>query len=106
MLLALFVVKSVNLKELAIAFSSTASIDSRYRRLQRFFALFKIDFTKIAYWIFTLFFKDDDKLYLVIDRTNWYWGKSINVFVLGICYEGMAIPIFWKLLPKAGSSHF
>jgi len=107
MLLACFVVRTVNLKEIAVAFTSKATIDSRYRRLQRFFAIFNFDFIQIARWIFFLFFKSDDKLYLVIDRTNWYWGKSkINVFFLGICYEGTAIPIFWKLLPKAGSSHF
>ncbi|RJT39797.1 transposase, partial [Legionella taurinensis] len=39
------------------------------------------------------------------DRTNWYWGKAkINVFMLSICYEGIAIPIFWRLLKKAGST--
>jgi len=107
MLIALFAVKTVNLKEIAIAFPSSSKVDSRYRRLQRFFALFKIDFVQIARWIFSIFFKPGDKFYLVIDRTNWYWGKQkINVFMLGIAYEGMAIPLFWKLLPKAGNSNF
>ena len=47
-----------------------------------------------------LFFKPEDKYYLIIDRTNWYWGKKkINIFMLGIAYEGIAIPLFWKLLP-------
>lgn len=107
MILALFAVKTVNLKEIALAFSSPVQVTSRYRRLQRFFAFFHVDFTQIAFFIFKLFFKPGGKYYLVIDRTNWYWGKNkINIFMLAIAYEGMAIPLFWKLLPKGGSSNF
>lgn len=106
MLVALFAVRTVNLSEIAVAFSSKAEINSRYKRLQRFFAQFKIDYTTIARFIFKLFFSDNQKIYLTIDRTNWYWGKSkINIFMLGVAYEGIAIPIFWTCLPKAGSSN-
>lgn len=45
MLLELFAVKVANLQELALAFQSEAQISSRYRRLQRFFANFNIDYT-------------------------------------------------------------
>ncbi|WP_131777776.1 hypothetical protein [Legionella fairfieldensis] len=48
MLTALFVVRTVNLSEIAVAFSSKAEKNSRYKRLQRFFAQFKIDYTLIA----------------------------------------------------------
>lgn len=107
MILGLFSVRTVNLKEIAIGFKSKAQIDSRYRRLQRFFALFEIDYPVIARWIFQLFLKEKDKFYIIIDRTNWYWGKSkINVFMLSIAYEGLAIPLFWTLLDKAGNSNF
>lgn len=107
MLLALFAVRTVNLKEIALAFQGGAKLDSRYRRLQRFFATFSIDFTQIARWIFKLYFSDKQKVYIAIDRTNWYWGKQkINVFMLSIAYEGMAIPIFWIMLKKAGNSNF
>lgn len=51
MLLGLFAVKTVNLKEIALLMGGKASFDSRYRRLQRFFALFQLDFTQIARWI-------------------------------------------------------
>ncbi|WP_160160720.1 IS4 family transposase [Legionella taurinensis] len=64
-----------------------------------------MDFTWIARWIYSLFFNKAHKVYLAIDRTNWYWGKAkINVFMLSICYEGIAIPIFWRLLKKAGGT--
>jgi hypothetical protein len=107
MLLGLFAVKTVNLQEIALGFGGRAKINSNYRRLQRFFALFAIDFVQIARWIFKLFIRADQPIYLVMDRTNWYWGKQkINIFMLGIAHEGMAIPLFWTLLPKAGSSNF
>ena len=107
MLLGLFAVRSINLQEIALGFGGKAKVPSRYRRLQRFFAQFEIDFTQIARWIFKLYFRDDQKFYLLIDRTNWYWGKKkINIFMLSIAYEGMAIPLFWSMLPKAGSSNF
>ena len=107
MLLALFSVRTVNLRELAVAFASDALLDSRYKRLKRFFSSFKVDTGIIALWIFNLFFPESKKVYLIIDRTNWYWGKNkINIFMLGIAYEGLAIPLYWRLLPKAGNSNF
>lgn len=105
MLLALFTVRTVNLKELAIAFNSPAQLDSRYKRLKRFFAGFKLDSSKVALWIFKLFFSEQKKVYLTIDRTNWFWGKAkINILMIGIAYEGLAIPVFWQLLNKAGNA--
>lgn len=107
LLLALFAVRTVNLSEIAVAFTSKSDVSSRYKRLQRFFGRFEIDYSIIARFIFKLFFSEKKSIYLLIDRTNWFWGKSkINVFTLAIAYEGLAIPIFWKLLPKAGSSSF
>jgi transposase len=102
MLLALIAVRTVNLKDIANAYQ----IDSRYKRLNRFFGSFKIDYTQVARWIFKLFFDKGNKIYLIIDRTNWFWGKKkINVFMLAIAYEGLAIPLFWTLLNKAGNSN-
>lgn len=102
MLLGLFLVRSVNLSEIAVAMDGKkASIDSRYKRIYRFFANFELDFTWIARWIYALFFRGDQKVYIAIDRTNWYWGKAkINIFMLSICYEGIAIPLFWRLLSR------
>lgn len=105
MLLALISVRTVNLREIAVAFASDALLDSRYKRLKRFFAYFKMDFTAIARWIYRLYFSSSEKIYLTIDRTNWYWGRSkINVLTLGVAYEGMAIPLFWEALDKAGNA--
>lgn len=104
MLLSLFSVRTVNLSEMAVAFASKATVDSRYKRLQRFFRYFKIDYEMLAKWVFHLFV-NKKKIYLVVDRTNWFWGKiKINILTLGIAYEGIAIPLLWTLLNKAGNA--
>jgi len=42
---------------------------------------------------------------LAIDRTNWKFGKAhLNLLVISIIYEGIAIPIYWKNLSKGGGS--
>lgn len=106
MLLALFAVKTVNLREIAVAFTSQALIDSRYKRIKRFFARFEIDLDVIARWVFKLFvFSKDKQIYLTIDRTNWFWGKTkINILTLGVAHEGVAIPLLWNLLNKSGNA--
>ena len=45
MLLGLFVTRTINLNKLACVFASDAEQLSRYRRLQRFFANFKVVLT-------------------------------------------------------------
>lgn len=104
-LIGFLLARSINFKEIAIFMPSSALLESRYKRIQRFFRDFEINFDFIARWLFLLFFHSSDKLYLSIDRTNWFWGRSkINIFMLSICYEGIAVPIYWRLLPKAGNS--
>jgi len=104
MLIALFSVKKVNLSEMAVAFMSRTKVSSRYKRLQRFFRYFEVDYEVLAKWIFGLFVFDK-KVYITIDRTNWFLGKlKINILVLGIAYEGVAIPLLWNTLDKSGNA--
>ena len=79
MLLALIITRTVNLNKIACAMSSDTEQTSRYRRLQRFFAEFAIDFDMIAGFIFQLFFLTGGKWYLTIDRTNWQWENQILI---------------------------
>jgi Transposase DDE domain len=105
MLLALIVSRTVNLNKIACVIPSEAEQASRYRRLQRFFAEFTIDFDRIAGFVFQLFFLSGGKWYLTIDRTNWRWGKTdINILTLAIAFKGIAIPIYWDLLDSKGNS--
>lgn len=104
-LVGLLLARSINFKEISLMMPSSAQVESRYKRIQRFFRGFELNFDCIARWLFLLFFTSADKFYLSIDRTNWFRGKSkINIFMLSICYEGVAIPIYWCLLDKAGAS--
>ena len=105
MLVALLVTRATNLNKIACSLASNATQSSRYRRLQRFFAKFMIDYDQIAGFIFQLFFVADGRWYLAVDRTNWQWGKSdINILTLAIIFKGTAIPIYWELLDKKGNS--
>jgi hypothetical protein len=106
MLIALYKVRTINLTELACGFLSNATIDSRYKRIKRFFKDFKIDFPLVASWVVQFFGLTNQPLYLSMDRTNWQWGKkNINILMLSITYKGIAIPLFWSLLDKKGNSN-
>jgi hypothetical protein len=105
LLLALFAVKTVNLREIAVAFKSSCQLDSRYKRIKRFFRQVDIDVASVGKWIFSLFFTPEQTVYLTIDRTNWFWGKAkINILTVSAAYEGIAIPLYWTLLDKAGNA--
>jgi hypothetical protein len=106
MLLVLMTVQTVNLSKLANQIVSRSGVSVRYRRLQRFFSDFKINYDVVAKFLFQLFGFDGQSIYLTMDRTNWKWGqKSINILMLGIVYKGIAIPIYWILLNKQGNSN-
>ena len=101
---ALFIVRTVNLTQIAQAFYSSAKEESIYRRIQRFFGGFSFDMSFIVV-LACKFFTWGEQCVLLLDRTNWKWGKShINILVLSIEHLGIGIPIFWTVLRKGGTS--
>jgi hypothetical protein len=97
-------VRTVNLTQLAQAFSSSAKEESVYRRIQRFFKDFSFDMSFIVV-LACKFFTWGEQCVLLLDRTNWKWGKTdINILVLSIEHLGIGIPIFWTVLNKGGTS--
>jgi len=105
MLIALLSTRHMNLTELAIAFPSPVKPDSRYRRIQRFITHYSPNFDKVSLFIMKLFGFLTQDYYLILDRTNWKWGKkNINIMVLAVAYRGIAIPVRWMLLDKRGNS--
>jgi hypothetical protein len=105
MLIALITTRTVNWSKLANAIASDADKKSRYRRIQRFFAHFNIDYDMIAAFIFKLFFIPEGKWYLTMDRTNWMWGEAdINILTLAVVFKGIAIPVYWELLDNKGGN--
>jgi len=101
---ALFAVRTVNLTQIAAAFKTSVKEASSYRRVCRFFTGFSFDISTIVLLVFRLF-PLGDKYTLILDRTNWKWGKSpINILMLSIAYLGISIPIFWAVLDLEGAS--
>jgi Transposase DDE domain len=101
---ALFRVRTVNLTQIAEAFQASAKETSTYRRLQRFFKGFSFDMSFIVILVAKLFMMDE-KCVLIMDRTNWKWGKKhINILMLSIEHFGIGIPLFWVVLDKGGGS--
>jgi hypothetical protein len=104
-LIALLRVKTINFAELSTAFSGKAQTDSHYKRLQRFFRQYEVDYAEIAQTVVALM-SIPEPWVLSIDRTEWKFGKCIfNVLMLGIVHEGVAFPIAWTLLDKRGNSN-
>ena len=96
--------RTVNLKELSVAFPGKAYEDFYYKRLQRFFLEVQIEFALVAKLVASLL--PYDEFVLSIDRTNWKFSvTNINFLVLGVVHDGVAFPIFWMLLGKQGNSN-
>ena len=104
-LLALIKVKTVNLSELALGFGGCALSESKYKRLQRFFRGFDLDYAKIAHVVVT-WMQIPQPWVLSIDRTTWEFGtRCYNILTLGIVHEGVAFPVLWSMLKKKGNSN-
>ncbi|MFA8450688.1 MAG: IS4 family transposase [Bacteroidales bacterium] len=98
--------QSVSFVKLSQGIHNGSLLESNYRRIQRFFSQFDIDFKLIALLIYSLL-PDKKKLRLSLDRSNWKFGKlNVNILMLSVCYKGLAIPLLWELLPKRGNSNF
>ena len=104
-LLALITVKNVNLVEIACAFAGRAKQESNYKRSQRFLRFFELPYADIAQFVVKLLGVEGPWT-LLLDRTNWKFGKiDLNILMLGIVHQGIAYPLVWLMLPKAGNSH-
>jgi len=103
--IALTKVRTVSFENLARAFDTKAEESSSLRRIQRFIAGYALDSDLIAKLIFSLL-PNKEQLTLSIDRTNWKFGKTdINIFMLGIVYQGVAFPLLFSMLKKRGNSN-
>ena len=80
MLIGLLKLRTINLTELAMGFPSTVKLESRYRRIQRFISDYPLNFDGVAHFIMMWFGFLESDYYLVMDRTNWQWGKKTSIF--------------------------
>jgi hypothetical protein len=90
---------------LACGLNTNTKKESRVRRIQRFFAKTIISKEVIAKIIMSLL-KIEGKCDLIMDRTNWKFGKNnINYLVLAVrVAHQTAIPLFWSMIPHSGCS--
>jgi hypothetical protein len=72
-LLALLKVKTVNLSELCLGFGGKALPQSSYKRLQRFFREFDLDYTQLAHLVES-WMQIPPGWVLSLDRTTWKFG--------------------------------
>jgi hypothetical protein len=99
--------KQVRLERLSRVFPCLITAESRRRKLQRFLDLPHLTieliwFPLITYWL-TTYCPVGTRLLIAIDRSQW---GCINLFMVSLIWERRAIPLYWSLLPKLGSSNF
>jgi len=105
LIMAFIKVQSVNFQRLATGFDTGAKVESNHRRIQRFFK----ELTCCPHLYALLLRKMlpvEGKYGLSLDRTNWKFGThNINILFLCVIYQGVGIPILWKILgDKRGNS--
>jgi hypothetical protein len=92
-LIALIRVKTVNLVEIATGFRNEVKTDSNYKRLQRFFGKFDLDYPSVAKLIVALM-KIPQPWVLSIDRTLVViWTNSLQHFHPRSCTSRSSLSI-------------
>jgi len=103
-LAAVISVGTVSLSRIASVFPTAAKAESSYKRIQRFLKDFDLDCAALARLVVTIVGAPGPWV-LSLDRTNWKLGRTnINLLVLGLVHGGVAFPLFWISLGKAGNS--
>ncbi|MFN9885242.1 MAG: IS4 family transposase, partial [Pseudanabaena sp.] len=104
-LIALMRVKTVNLDEIATGFRGEAKVESHYKRLQRFFREFEVDYESIALMVVKVM-KIPEPWLISFDRTDWKFGESVfNVLTLAVVHHEVAFPLVSMMLDKKGNSN-
>jgi hypothetical protein len=98
--------KEVSREKIATVLPLPILFESRRKKVQRYlsFPFLNIEnlwFPSVQNWL-SLNFTEKQPLYLVIDRTS--WGRR-NLIMISVIYDKRAIPIYFELLPKIGSSN-
>jgi hypothetical protein len=98
--------RNVHFCEVAAHMDTTAKNASNLRRIQLFFAKYKLDYRQIA-TLLILMLPEGKQWHLSIDRTNWQFGElDINYLVVSVSCRGVGIPLWFELLEdkKRGNS--
>jgi hypothetical protein len=102
---ALITTRTINLTQLATVFAGAAKPASHYQTCHRFLKDFDLPLAAIARFVVRLLGVERGWT-LALDRTNWKFGKTeINLLMLALIHHGIAYPLIWFSLDKAGNSH-
>jgi len=92
LIIALIKARTVNFMQLATALPGSTLKGSKYKRIQRLFRTFPLDFSTVARFIVSQL--PDGQYLLTLDRTNWKFGQTnINILCLAIVQQVVAIPV-------------
>ncbi len=77
----------------------------KLERVRRFFANTEIDPCLFAKNLVSVIWKQTPKMHLILDRTNWKFGKQdINYLVLAVRIDNIVFPLFWTMIDHQGNS--
>lgn len=99
--------RQVRIERLASSFPYPIKCESRRKKIQRFLTLPKLSLPLLWFplikKIISTQYKKGDRLIITIDRTQW---KTNNISMVSVIWKKRALPIYWLLLSKKGSSNF
>ena len=98
--------KDVKIERLASCLPIPILYESRRKKIQRFLVLSSLSLSLFWFPIIKSVveqeFKRVKRLILVLDRTQW---QDNNVFMISVMWRKRALPIYWLVLEKKGSSN-
>jgi Transposase DDE domain len=99
--------RQVRIERLASSFPYPVKCESRRKKIQRFLTLPRLSLPLLWFplikKIISSQYKKGDLLIITIDRTQW---KYNNISMASVIWKKRALPIYWLLLDKKGSSNF
>ena len=99
--------RQVRIERLASSFPYPIKCESRRKKIQRFLTSSNLSLSLLWFplikKIISTQFKAGDRLIITIDRTQW---KDNNISMISVIWKKRALPIYWLLLNKKGSSNF
>jgi hypothetical protein len=99
--------RQVRIERLASSFPYPIKCESRRKKIQRFLIIPRLSLSLLWFplikKIISNQFRKGDHLIITIDRTQW---KTNNISMVSVIWKNRALPIYWLLLSKKGSSNF
>jgi hypothetical protein len=107
MVIGLIDQKNVQHHAFSKSLNTEATVKSKLERIRRFFKGQAIDYEAFSLQLVMTIFKKIPKMDLILDRTNWKFGKQdVNYLVLACKVGSVTFPLFWSLLDHQGCSDF